>query len=190
MDIWILFLKSIYFIVPAYFANMAPVLAQKIKLFENLNKPIDSGIELSDKQPLFGKNKTYRGFAVAIIAGLIGAYLQMWLYNYSFFKSVSLGIDYSNPLNPLFLGILLGVGALVGDLVKSFFKRRIAIKSGKSFVPWDQIDFVLGSYLFVMPIYYSYINWLLILSSLIMSFFFHIIVNHAAFYLGIRKEKW
>ena len=96
-------------------------------------------------------------------------------------------IDYSNPIA---LGFLMGIGAVAGDAIESFFKRRANIKSGKPFIPFDQTDFVIGAYLFVLPFYYSIITWQLFLSSLVMSFLLHIIVNHLAFYLKIRKEKW
>jgi CDP-diglyceride synthetase len=38
---------------------------------------------------------------------------------------------------------------MTGDAVKSFFKRRLGITPGKSWFPFDQLDFVLGAILFV-----------------------------------------
>ncbi|MCK5282982.1 MAG: CDP-2,3-bis-(O-geranylgeranyl)-sn-glycerol synthase [Nanoarchaeota archaeon] len=186
MGLILLILQSIYFIVPAYFANMAPVIAKKLKILQEVNKPIDMNTKFDDGKPIFGKHKTYRGFIVAIIMGIIFAYLQMFLYRFSFFRSISI-TDYSSALS---LGFLLGFGAITGDLMKSFFKRRLNIKSGKKFIPFDQADFVLGAYIFILPFYSRIITWPLFLSSIIASFFLHIIVNHISFYLGIRKEKW
>ena len=185
MDIILLILQSMYFIVPAYFANMAPVIAKKAKILEKTNRPIDKNKQFKGK-PLFGKNKTYRGFIVAIVAGIILAYVQMFLYNVPFFRWVSI-LDYSNPL---LIGFLLGAGAITGDLIKSFFKRRINMKSGQKFIPFDQTDFVFGAYLFAYPFYHSIITLPLILTSIITSFALHIIANHISFYLNIRNEKW
>ncbi len=186
MELTELVLKSIYFIVPAYFANMAPVIAKKLHILKEMNKPIDGNAKLEDGKPIFGKHKTYRGFIVAVITGIIFAFLQKTLYQLQFFQSISI-VDYSRPL---FLGFLLGTGAITGDLLKSFFKRRISVRPGQPFIPFDQTDFVLGAYLFVVPFYYQSISWQLFLSSVFVSFFLHILVNHIAFYLNIRKEKW
>ena len=186
MDLTLLILQSIYFIVPAYFANMAPVIANKLKILKQADKPVEKNIKFLDGKPLFGKNKTYRGFIVGIASGIILAFLQKGLYNITFFRALSI-IDYSNPI---LIGFLLGAGAITGDLIESFFKRRLNIKPGSKFLPFDQTDFIFGAYLFAYPVYFKYISVYLILSSLIISFFLHIIVNHLAFYLKIRKEKW
>ena len=109
-------LKCFYLMLPAYFSNMAPVIVKKINLFVF---PLDFNKKLN-KKPILGKNKTFRGLIFGIIFVIIVAYLQFLLYKAEFFKNISF-IDYQNW--PLF-GLLMGLGALTGDLVKSFFKRR------------------------------------------------------------------
>ena len=42
---------------------------------------------------------------------------------------------------------MLSLGALLGDLVKSFFKRRLKIARGESWPIADQLDFVIGALL-------------------------------------------
>ncbi|MGV8172391.1 MAG: CDP-archaeol synthase [Candidatus Woesearchaeota archaeon] len=193
-NIWLLLLKSAYFLIPAYFANMAPPLAKKLKIFECLARPVDHNKVLRDGRALFGRNKTYRGFLVGLIGGVLGAYLQMLLFNIPFFSSISVdGINYSSHAVILLIGVLMGVGAITGDLIESFFKRRLNIGSGETFVPWDQTDLVIGAYLFMLPFVYIFkvaISWQLFLCSILTTFFLHIIANHLAFYLNIRKEKW
>ena len=82
----------------------------------------------------------------------------------------------------------MGFGALTGDLAKSFFKRRIGIKPGAKFIPFDQMDFVLGAFIFTVPVF----AWTLkiFIASLLLSLVLDVIVNHAAFWLKIRNEKW
>jgi len=128
-------IKIMWFMMPAFFATMMPVFVRKSNF---LNAPINKTI--------FGKNKTYRGFFFGIITSIIIIFLQMLLYQYPFFQGLSL-IDYSTS-NFILIGFLMGFGALFGDLIKSFFKRRFNIKSGKSWVPFDQIDYVIGTILF------------------------------------------
>jgi len=193
----LLILQSVYFLLPAYFANMAPVVAKKLGLMKALDVPVDEGKRFIDSREILGKNKTYRGFVAGAIAGLIIAYVQMALYNIPnmpFFKYISIpNLNYSSHLIVISLGILMGVGAITGDALKSFFKRRMNIGPGKKFIPFDQIDFVVGAYIFIIPLIILYdigFNWQIILCSIILSFLLHIIVNHISFYLGIRGEKW
>ncbi|HYD03145.1 MAG TPA: CDP-archaeol synthase [Alphaproteobacteria bacterium] len=191
-EILLVVLQSVYLLVPAYFANMAPPIFKKLKLLKSLDRPIDGNKKLGGK-PIFGKNKTYRGFLSGILFGIAGAYLQMILFslNLGFFKSISIpGIDYTSHVVVILLGFLLGFGALAGDLVESFFKRRIDIPSGGKFIPWDQIDHTIGAYLFILPLLAGLLSWQLFASSIIVGFFLHVIVNHISFYIGIRKEKW
>ena len=83
---------------------------------------------------------------------------------------------------------LMGFGALTGDLIKSFFKRRLGIRPGARFIPFDQTDFVVGALVFIMPV--CSLTLKIFIVSLLLSFVLHIIVNHIAFYLRIRNEKW
>lgn len=175
-----LIIQCFYFILPAYFANMAPVIVKKINF---LKIPIDFNKKINDK-PIFGKNKTFRGLVFGIIFAMIITYLQSLLYKNGLFVEISI-TDYSNWG---LIGFLMGFGAIFGDLVESFVKRRLNYEPGKSFVPFDQLDFVVGALIFVYPLVTLSLNKIIII--LLLSFVLHVIVNHFAFYMGIRKEKW
>ncbi len=165
-----------YFMMPAYFANMAPVIVKNC--CNKLAVPIDFG------KNIFGKNKTFRGFIFGFLFAIIIAFFQFLLYDFKIFRNLSF-IDYSNWF---MVGFLLGFGALFGDLVESFIKRGLNIKPGERFVPWDQLDFVFGALLFVG--FVVDLNFRMVLVIIVISFIGHILVNHSAYYLGIRKEKW
>ena len=179
-DFLIFLIKCFYLMVPAYFANMAPVIVKRVNF---LKIPADFGVKFL-KKPLFGKNKTYRGFFFGILFGIIIVFIQHKMYVVDTFQKIS----FYNYENWFLFGLLMGLGALTGDLIKSFFKRRLNIKPGEKFVPFDQTDFVIGSLMFIMPVYM--VNFTIFLSCLVLSLVLHIIVNHAAFYLKIRNEKW
>ena len=181
VNLGFLVLKCFYFMLPAYFANMAPIISKNWLKF--LAKPVDFGIKVKGKE-LFGRNKTYRGFIFGVLFAMIVSYMQSLLYRFNFFSSLSF-IDYSNWG---WIGFLLGFGALFGDLIKSFFKRRAGIPSGQPFIPWDQLDFVIGSLVLVSIV--TTLNWEKLVYIAIISVIGHIVVNHAAFYLKIRNEKW
>jgi len=101
-----------------------------------------------------------------------------------FFKSISL-IDYQNT--PWFAGLFMGFGAILGDAVKSFFKRRIKIKPGRTWIPFDQIDYILGGALFFSWFYLPILKDSI--SLLFIGLILYIIVNVIGYYLGLREQK-
>jgi CDP-2,3-bis-(O-geranylgeranyl)-sn-glycerol synthase len=170
--------KSLYFMLPAYFANMAPVFVKH--WFKFMANPIDQGIKVK-KHRLFGSHKTWRGVIFGIIFAIGVAYIQSL-----FDLDINL-VDYSNWF---VLGFLMGFGAMVGDVAESFIKRRMDIRSGARFVPWDQLDYLLGSLLLTFYLIPNGSRLFVILSVLIVSPLLHILANHIAYWTGIRDEKW
>ena len=179
-DIFTFALKTLYLMLPAYFANMAPVIVKHINF---LDYPVDFNKKLSGK-PIFGKHKTFRGFIFGIIFAIAVTYAQYRLTEFAGIRDISI-LDYGQWL---LIGFLMGFGALFGDLIKSFFKRRIGIEPGHKFIPFDQTDFVLGALVFTM-LFFS-LSWQVFVSSLVLSLALHIIVNHIAYWLKIRNEAW
>lgn len=139
-------LFALWFFAPAGIANSAPVFANKIPFLKNLGMPIDGGKTFRGKR-IFGDHKTVRGFLVGVLTGFVVAAIQMFLYsNFTWFESISSTVDYSQPI-VLVMGAALGFGALAGDAVKSFFKRQVGVKSGQSWFPYDQLDYIVGGIL-------------------------------------------
>jgi CDP-2,3-bis-(O-geranylgeranyl)-sn-glycerol synthase len=86
-----------------FVANGAPVVAKRL-LGPALNRPIDGGVLFPDGRPLLGPAKTWRGVAAAVVATSLCAAL--------------LGL-------PVAVGLAIGLGAMAGDLLSSFLKRRL-----------------------------------------------------------------
>jgi len=145
-----IFFESIWFMLPAYAATIVPFYARKINF---LNYPIN--------KKLFGQNKTYRGLFFGIAWAIFIAYLQVELYT-KYFVVKALSIVLYDRINYFLFGFLLGFGALFGDLVKSFFKRRLNIKEGKSWFPFDNIDYAIGALAFVSFVYVPPIEHIII----------------------------
>lgn len=169
-----LVLQAVYFFLPAYLANMAPELLKGVPF---LGRPV--------WEKKLGKNKTWRGIIAAVLAGFLVFWLQKFLFKYNFFYKISI-IDYSD-FSWLF-GVLLGFGAIFGDLVKSYFKRKKGIKPGDSWKPWDQLDFVIGGLIFSWLIYVPRIEVTVIL--LVVSPFLHILFCRIGYWLKIKKSKF
>jgi CDP-2,3-bis-(O-geranylgeranyl)-sn-glycerol synthase len=174
-------LKILYLTLPAAIANLVPPLVRKIPVF---NHPIDHGLTFRGKR-LSGNNKTYRGFIFGVAAAMVVAYVQKELYPDPFFASYSI-IDYSAINIPLF-GFLMGLTALLGDAIKSFFKRQQGIESGKSWPLFDQVDwlilptFVLAAYVDLPALFTAGI---FVVMGLV-----HVAVNCVGHLVGVN-ETW
>jgi CDP-2,3-bis-(O-geranylgeranyl)-sn-glycerol synthase len=107
--------------------------------------PVDFGAKWRGKE-IFGPNKTWRGIIVGIFTGAAVALIQALLFfNVEFFRNNTL-VDYSR-INFFVFGSLMGAGALAGDLLKSFIKRRLSKPPGRPWFPWDQLDWIFGAML-------------------------------------------
>lgn len=135
--------ETLWFFLPAMTANMAPVLVSHSQTLRSLAYPLDGGHTWRGKR-LLGNNKTLSGLVLGLLAGGLTGLLQHWLYSYPAPQSISI-VSYNSVSASFSLGVLLGAGALVGDAVKSFFKRQRNIPAGQSWLPFDQIDLVLGA---------------------------------------------
>ena len=152
---------------------MAPVLFRKMPL---LNKPIN--------EKRFGTNKTWRGIIVATIFGGIVFILQKYFHSRGF-QSLSL-IDYSDF--SILFGFILGFGAIMGDLIKSYYKRKAGIPPGKPWIPYDQLDFVLGGLILGLFFYVPPANVILVL--FVVSPILHLGINFIGYLFGINESKW
>ncbi len=178
-----LIVKTLFLILPAYLANMAPVIFNKLGWLKVLAKPVDGGILLGG-QTIFGNSKTWRGFFSGAIGGLVGVLLMLFLSKFNYFSDF-LSLDL---ISYLVLGVIGGLGAIFGDLIKSFFKRRLGIVSGASWPVFDQVDFILGYWLFS----YWLINpeAVIIILSLAITIILHPLINILAYLLKIKKVWW
>lgn len=163
-------------------ANAAPVFVRK-------GHPIDFGKSLGDKNRLFGDGKTVEGFIVGVLSGsVIGALEQFEHPTLAGFELV----------------ISLSFGALIGDLVGAFIKRRLKIERGAPAPLLDQLDFVLGAYFISSSVNYfsngtllifgvslpAYLQLEIVLTSLYLIPIIHLLTNTAAHYLKLKPNPW
>jgi len=178
-----IYLESFWLALPAFAANMAPVIVQKLHAFEKLNVPIDGGKSLFGKR-IFGEHKTVRGLLIGTLAGIFIVAVQYAAVN--FFE---LPFAHLHSLTEFLLfGALSGFGALMGDAIESFFKRQIGIGSGRPFIPFDQIDYILG-FLLCTELLISW-KWQEVVFLLLCGAVLNPLINFLSYLTGIKKTYW
>lgn len=178
-------LFCLYFFLPAYFANMIPPLVKRAGIFNFLAKPVDFNKKFFG-QPIFGSHKTWRGVIFGIIVGILVAQIQKYLYQFSSIKKISL-LNYSQ-INIFLFGFLISTGAVFGDLLFAFIKRRLKLKPGVRFIPWDQTNYIIGAAIFLTPFFK--VEIMIWITLFVLNPILHIIVNRIGYYLKIHQAKW
>lgn len=163
--IYNLIIYPIAYIFPAYAANGAPI------LFGGRGGPLDMGKKIKGKR-IFGDNKTVMGTISGLLAGIAVGAIEYPFLNYM-----------------LPVAALLALGAIAGDLIGSFIKRRLNYKSGASVPILDQYGFFVLAILFAFPLghlpsVYG-IVFLVILTGIA-----HVLTNIGANRLKLKKVPW
>ncbi|MDD1693438.1 MAG: CDP-2,3-bis-(O-geranylgeranyl)-sn-glycerol synthase [Methanoregula sp.] len=148
--------------------------------------PIDHGRNFSDGKRLFGDGKTWRGLIVGILAGIAAGLVLIWAAS---------AYDLSMFPRQTFLSVtLLAVGALLGDLVKSFFKRRFGKERGAKWPVADQYDLVAGAFALLLVFDPSWLFAEVTLPAficiLIITPILHRAVNIIGYMFKVKEVPW
>ena len=178
-------LGALLVFAPAGLANAAPVLVVKIPWIQWLARPLDMGKSWRGKR-IFGANKTWRGIlAGAGMGAFIGA-AQTFFIDRSDWLANDIDIV-GGQIDLILLGAVIGTGALIGDAVESFFKRQLDVPPGKSWLPFDQIDYIIGGMVFLaLLVDLRPIHYIVIFVSYGLA---HPIFSFLGYSLGLKKDK-
>jgi len=134
---------------------------------------MDFGRRFSDGKPIFGRNKTFRGFFAGLAIGTAVGLVESSLFGY-----------------PFVFGLILSLGALFGDLAGAFMKRRLGLSPGDLLPIIDQIDFIIGAVLFSFVFLYTLLSLELIVAVLILTPPIHLLTNFLAYKSGFKSNPW
>jgi CDP-2,3-bis-(O-geranylgeranyl)-sn-glycerol synthase len=221
---WESVLYGLLFFLPAYVANMSPLLVAKV--IPGWKAPIDGGRMAKDGRRVLGAGKTWRGLVGGTVLGAVTAvvvallvpahtepgFFHGWDYGFGGFDGAPIGSDdpcgdtgkcqgngSSLPAIALF-GAILGCAALVGDAVKSYFKRRRGKEGGAPWVPFDQLDFVVfglaAAFAFSWLLADGWVvtalldDWLVIATIVVLTPALHFLVNVIGYWLKLKDVPW
>jgi CDP-2,3-bis-(O-geranylgeranyl)-sn-glycerol synthase len=172
---------GVWAMLPAYVPNNVAVLVGG-------GPPIDGGRSWRGRR-LLGDGKTWRGTAGGWLAGaLLAGGLNLVQ------STVADALGVTLPSFPLAAALALPLGAMLGDVVASFLKRRTGRERGAPLPGVDQLDFVVGALvlaLLVAP------NWFLgvftvpvVVVVLVLTPVLHVGTNWIGYRLGLENEPW
>lgn len=178
MDVLI---TAFWLMLPAYLPNNCAV------LFGG-GTPLDFGRTFHDGNRMLGDGKTFRG----TIAGTLGGIFIGLLLNY---LAPSLGLpSFCFGFGQLQVLVGLSFGAMLGDIVAAFFKRRMGLKRGAQLFIIDQLDFVIGSWVMTMILapgwFWQNFTPSIMIVVLIITPILHRVMNIIGYHMGSKREPW
>jgi CDP-2,3-bis-(O-geranylgeranyl)-sn-glycerol synthase len=175
-------LFALWFFWCAGVATMVPVFAAHLPGLRQWDTPMDFGRSWQGKR-LLGNHKTWRGLTTGVAAGTFWFWVQILMYKHSSYIRSFCPLDFAASW-ALWIGFLLSLGAILGDALGSFFKRRVGINSGHTWFPVDQIDHIVGGLaLSTIAVRLSIGQYLLIL---LIWFLIHLIVGAIGYKLKLK----
>ncbi len=171
------YLWPLLYISPAYAANSTPLFIGNIIKGK---KPLDLGLRFRDGRRILGDGKTFEGTIAGFFVGLI-----YFLTFYYLDKKLSILNLYINELE----GLTLIVGAIIGDLLGSFLKRRLGVERGEMLPVFDQTGFLIFAIL-IRSIFFGVVSYDLVLYLFVMTFLIHMLTNLAAHRMGIKEKPF
>ena len=173
-------IQAFWTMLPAYVPNSAAVLSGG-------GKPIDGGRTWRSKR-LLGDGKTWRGIVVGTGCG----------------SALALALNRCNRRIGTMVGVslprfersalTLPLGAMCGDMVASFYKRRRGRERGAPVPGLDQLDFVLGALSLtglVSPAWFRRVFRVsVLLAMLALTPLLHLGTNFLAYAFGLKDEPY
>lgn len=188
LEILIIISEAVWIIFPAYIANSSAV------IFGH-GTPVDFGRKLGDGRRVFGNGKTWYGLLGGTLAGVA----------FGFGEILGSSIQYPNhhwgygpSPNAYFIALLIPLGALLGDLLGSFIKRRYGLTRGESIPFLDIYDLIIGVFILLLIFQFQWfyetfldgIRIIGIITILILTPILHRLTNIIGYKLGKKKEPW
>ncbi len=185
-DIIVQAIGALWLALPALVANPSAV------IFGG-GTPMDFGMHFRDGRRILGDGKTWRGLAGGGAAGAFIGVTQQII-------AQSTGIPYfpefsGDAVTAVMMVTILGYGALLGDSVGSFIKRRLGIGRGERAFLLDQLTFLIIALFLVFlayPHFFFKYFWNIpaIITLFVLTPILHRIVNIIGYRMGKKDVPW
>jgi CDP-2,3-bis-(O-geranylgeranyl)-sn-glycerol synthase len=188
--LWASALATLWVLLPAYIANAFATLPR------GWGPPMDFGrVSARDGRRLLGPSKTWSGFLVAGLGAIPFGLLEAWLILLAPPNLQLVPRFAPTVLAAVPVVALLTFGAMAGDALGSYAKRRLGRESGARTLLLDQLPFVLvpivaGLAVFPGLFVPTFVRWEAVLWVLVYTLGLHAGFNWIGFKLHLKKVPW
>ena len=188
VDILLMIVVGIWVFAPAMLSNSNAALIGG-------HAPVDFGKSWRGKR-ILGDGKTWRGFIGGALASVVVGIVMVWIsILFGSENHWGFGPSWSENIGLLFC---MSFGALIGDMLGSFLKRRIGIDRGKQAPFLDQYDYVVGAFLFLSIfyphwVYATYLEGYHLIALIVLLVFVYVshrVANYIGYWMGVKDNPW
>ena len=183
-------LSVLWLLLPAYVANAFATLPR------GRGPPMDFGrIWRRDGRRILGPSKTWSGFFAGGFGAMPIGLLEAWLILLAPPNLQLVPRFASTVLAAVPVVAILTFGAMIGDALGSFIKRRMGWESGRRALFLDQLPLVLVPLAFGFAFYPAlfvsvFASWEAVLWLLVYTLGLHAAFNWIGYWLGLKKVPW
>ncbi|HTW77605.1 MAG TPA: CDP-2,3-bis-(O-geranylgeranyl)-sn-glycerol synthase [Thermoplasmata archaeon] len=188
--VWASALAVLWVLLPAYVANAIATVPR------GRGPPMDFGrVWPRDGRRILGPSKTWSGFLFAGFVALPVGLLEAWLIllappNLQLVPRLAPSVLAAVPVVAI-----LTFGAMTGDALGSFLKRRLDRPSGARTIFLDQLPFVLvpiaiGAVVYPGLFVGTFASWEAVLWLLVYTLGLHAAFNYVGYWVGLKKVPW
>lgn len=165
----VFFRRLLALAAPCYVANATPVIVARVL---KRTHPIDGGRCFLDGRRILGDGKSVEGFVSGVVAGM----------------AVGLALE---RLCALSTGeaLTLSLGAMLGDALGSFIKRRFGLERGEPAPLLDQLSFLLIA-LLMYQLAYGRLDAPIVATLIAATPPVHLLANYLAYRLRLKEKPW
>ncbi|MFZ0699535.1 MAG: CDP-2,3-bis-(O-geranylgeranyl)-sn-glycerol synthase [Thermoplasmata archaeon] len=180
----------VWVLLPAFVANATATLPR------GAGPPMDFGrVWPRDGRRLFGPSKTWSGFLVGGAVGSAVGVLEAWLILLAPPNWAVVPVLAPSVLAAIPLAVMIAYGAMTGDAIGSFIKRRMDRPSGARTLFLDQFPFVLVpiglGFAFNTGLFWAVFgNWEAVIWLVILTLGLHALFNWIGYHAGLKKVPW
>jgi CDP-2,3-bis-(O-geranylgeranyl)-sn-glycerol synthase len=183
-------IQVLWVLLPTYIANAFATLPRGV------GPPMDFGRTMHrDGRRVLGPSKTWSGFLVAGFGAMPFGLLEAWLIlmappNLRLVPQFAPSVVAAVPVVAI-----LTFGAMVGDALGSFVKRRMGLTSGARTFLLDQLPFVLVPLALGFAVYPglfvpTFVSWEAVLWVAVYTLGLHAGFNWIGYKVGLKKVPW
>jgi len=154
---------------PCYVANATPVIVARVL---KRTHPMDWERRFIDGRRILGDGKSVEGFFSGIASG----------------TAVGLALSYVSALS-VGEAFTLSLGAMLGDALGSFVKRRLGLERGDPAPLLDQLSFLLVA-LLMYQLTYGGLDAFVVATLVAVTPLIHLLTNRLAYKLGLKDKPW
>jgi len=183
-------LAVLWLLLPAYIANAFATLPR------GRGPPMDFGrVWPRDGRRILGPSKTWSGFLCGGFAAMPFGLLEAWLILLAPPDLALVPTLGATVVDAIPLVAILTFGAMTGDALGSFLKRRLGRESGARTLLLDQLPFVLVpialGFAFYPALFVSVFgHWEAVLWLIVFTLGLHAAFNWIGYKAGVKKVPW